>query len=767
MQWQSYVRHMLVTWRRFYFQTFTGAGNTFGIEVTDAKLTRQEAARVSTGEKARIVRFGNFEVDLRSGELRRNGFTLRMQGQPFQILAMLLEHPGELVTREEIRDRLWPANTFVDFDHSLNAAVKRLREALGDSAESPLYVETLARRGYRFVGNVDTQTAGQSSLSEPKSTPANADRRTSWWPMAVAVFAVVAIAGIAAAFFQRRHPSESNLSLPLPALQRLTTNSAQNGIVASAISPDGNYLAYSDKTGLYLRLLSTGELHSLLSGTSKVTSLAWFHDSSQILASWPTPSGEKQLWALSILGGNPRRMSDEGFAPSASRDGSKIVFLKGADFAETGHEIWLMRSNGADQRMLVSFPEGKLATPVWSPDGRWIAYVKYKSEHNAEETSIELFDVNRATTKTLLSQQPVMIWGMSWLPDARLIYATPEPPPSQASSNFWAARIDLSSGSFTETPARLTAGDGYVVQPSITSDGKRLAFNRARLQHNIYIADFSAKELRLGTPQQLTSEDADDIPFDWTLDNQAVLFISNRTGAANIFLQPTNETSAKMLLSDGERKTICRLSPDGIQVLYLVSGTPDDNSQMIRLMRAPINGGPPHVVVEARGLNNFQCSRGQSNVCVLSQEENGDLVFSAFDITVGKPRELGKFQKGGDWNWSLSPDGTLIAGIAFDVNDNRIHLLPLSGKPAHDLAVKRRAGFNSIDWAADSKALFVSSNSTGFRQNLLYVDLAGNARRIWESDSVSPNWAVPSRDGKHVAMPVFNINSNVWITENF
>lgn len=715
----------------------------------------------------RIVRFGAFEVDLQSGELRRKGLKVKLQGQPFQVLVTLLERHGEVVTREELRLKLWPAHTFVDFDHSLNAAVKRLREALGDSAESPLYVETLARRGYRFIGNVDTQSTGRSPLSEPKSTPANADRRTSWRPMAVALFAVVAIAGTAAAFFQRRHPSESNLSLSLPALQRLTTNSAQNGITASAISPDGKYLAYSDKIGVYLRLLSTGELHSLLAGASKINSLAWFHDSSQILASWPTPSGKKQLWALSILGGNPRQMSDEGFAPSVSRDGSQIVFLKGADFADTGHEIWLMRSNGANQRMLVSFPEGQLATPVWSPDGRWIAYVKNKFEHNAAETSIELFDVNQAISKTFLSQQPVMIWGMSWLPDARLIYATAEPPPTENSSNFWAARVDLSSGRLTETPARLTAGDGYVVQPSITSDGKRLAFNRNRLQHNIYVADFHAKELRLGTPHQLTFEDADDIPFDWTLDNKAVLFISNRTGADNIFLQQTDETSARMLLSDGERKIICRLSPDGTEVLYLVPGTSENNSKTVRLMKAPLTGGPPQVVVEARGLNNYQCSRAPSNVCVMSQEDNGDLVFSAFDLTVGELRQFAKFQKGGDWNWSLSPDGTLIAGIAFDANDNRIHLLPLSGRPAHDFVVKGRSGFNSIDWAADSKALFVSSNSTGFRQNLLYVDLAGNAHQIWESGSISPNWAVPSRNGKHVAMPVFNVNSNVWITENF
>jgi DNA-binding response OmpR family regulator len=93
---------------------------------------------MDSSRHSRILRFGPFEVDLRSGELRRNGFTVKLQGQPFQILAMLLERPRELLTREEIRGRLWPADTFVDFDHSLNSAITRLREALGDSADNPL-----------------------------------------------------------------------------------------------------------------------------------------------------------------------------------------------------------------------------------------------------------------------------------------------------------------------------------------------------------------------------------------------------------------------------------------------------------------------------------------------------------------------------------------------------------------------------------------------------------------------------------------------------
>jgi DNA-binding winged helix-turn-helix (wHTH) protein len=104
---------------------------------------------------SRIIRFGLFEVDTAAGELRKNGSRVRLQEQPFQVLALLLQSPGEVVTREELREKLWPADTFVDFDHSLNTAINKVREALGDSASSPRYVETLARRGYRFLGTVE------------------------------------------------------------------------------------------------------------------------------------------------------------------------------------------------------------------------------------------------------------------------------------------------------------------------------------------------------------------------------------------------------------------------------------------------------------------------------------------------------------------------------------------------------------------------------------------------------------------------------------
>jgi cholera toxin transcriptional activator len=116
-------------------------------------------------DNSRVARFGVFELDLVAGELRKNGVKMRLQGQPFQVLALLLERAGDVVTREELRQKLWPSDTFVDFDHSVNTAINKVREALGDSATSPRYVETLARRGYRFIAPV--QKAVENGAAGP------------------------------------------------------------------------------------------------------------------------------------------------------------------------------------------------------------------------------------------------------------------------------------------------------------------------------------------------------------------------------------------------------------------------------------------------------------------------------------------------------------------------------------------------------------------------------------------------------------------------
>src|SRR5262245_31731607 len=187
--------------------------------------------------QARRVRFGAFEVDVRSGELRKHGRRIKLQDQPFQVLALLLERPGEVVTREELRQKLWPADTFVDFDVGLNTAIKRLRDALGDTAESPRYVETLPRRGYRFIASVEqaAPTPAPATPGSPVETVAGSVSRT-WiknWTLAAAALgiAVVLFVGLRATVWRHKASATASAlrirSLAVLPLDNLTGDPSQ------------------------------------------------------------------------------------------------------------------------------------------------------------------------------------------------------------------------------------------------------------------------------------------------------------------------------------------------------------------------------------------------------------------------------------------------------------------------------------------------------------------------------------------------------------
>ena len=139
----------------------------------------------------RLLRFGDFEADLRSGELRKAGVKLKFGGQPFQVLSILLEQPGEVVTREELQKRLWP-DTFVDVDHNLNTAINKIREVLGDSAERPRYVETLPRRGYRFIGELEPPV--QPAVPVVSAEPDRGFLSRNWLKIAAGVLALAVVA---------------------------------------------------------------------------------------------------------------------------------------------------------------------------------------------------------------------------------------------------------------------------------------------------------------------------------------------------------------------------------------------------------------------------------------------------------------------------------------------------------------------------------------------------------------------------------------------
>ena len=199
----------------------------------------------------RIVRFGIFEVDLKAGELRRRGLRVKLQEQPLQVLTALLEHPGEVVTRDELRNKLWPADTFVDFDHSLNAAIRRLRDALGESAETPVFVETVARRGYRFIGNVDMPAETSSAQPRPRQ------RRSLGYALVIGLIVCVL------AFFSLYSGHSRVSKTGQPTVIPVVTNVGEK--YTPSLSPDGQHLAFAWNGGagphfsIYVKIVGTEE----------------------------------------------------------------------------------------------------------------------------------------------------------------------------------------------------------------------------------------------------------------------------------------------------------------------------------------------------------------------------------------------------------------------------------------------------------------------------------------------------------------------------
>ena len=289
-----------------------------------------------------VVRFGAFDVDLRSGELRKSGVRIRIQEQPFRILTALLDRPGDIVTREELREILWPGDTFVDFDHSLNAAVNKLRELLGDSAAHPLFIETLPRRGYRFVYPVHRQDglSARSAASDPEAATSRgrSRRRAGWVILAAAVLAAALAVALKRTAAPKASPARASAPLsavPLTSFPGLEAN--------PSFSPDGSQIAFS----------------------------------------WAGANQDNVDIYLTVRGGaEPRRLTDspqEDYSPAWSPDGRWIAFLR--QLGDRESEIRLISPLGGAETRLGQVVTGYLTSwwpmqgPVlaWSPDGKWLA----------------------------------------------------------------------------------------------------------------------------------------------------------------------------------------------------------------------------------------------------------------------------------------------------------------------------------------------------------------------------------------------------------
>jgi Tol biopolymer transport system component/DNA-binding winged helix-turn-helix (wHTH) protein len=755
----------------------------------------------------REVRFSVFEVDLRAGELRRNGVKVKIQNQPFQILAMLLERPGEIITRDEMQARLWPAETFVDFDHGLNSAIRRLRDALGDSAESPTFVETLGRRGYRFVFPVEKlaeerpnrgEGHGNPGLAEvvpisgPEPDPPQPSPVARHWKLKAALAFLGAMVLASAVLLSNdnsylsrtrlgetaRHLALKDRVMTPPAVtqRRLTANPEDTPVTSGVISPDGKYLAYTDSTGFYLRQVDNGETHPvpLPKGFDAVAE-SWFPDNLHLVVSRiEDPMKPPSLWKISIFGGTPRKLADVGSSASVSPDGSYIVFLTGMWDHE---EIWQVEADGGSARRLLNGDQDDFGTVAWAPDGKRFAYVRMINRPGSDEPEkqIEVYEPASGGRSVILSQPRLGI-EVAWMTTGRLIYSLQEVPPNQDDFNLWWVQLDAHTGRPSSSPARITNDRAQTAGISATSDGKRVALVRRSFQADVYLADVEAQGKRLSTPRRFTLDERQDFPAAWTEDSKAVLFVSDRDGPLHIFKQDIDQTQPELVVGGKQDEWLPRLTPDGSSMLYLVSGTRDEPADNTRLMRIPVSGGPSQLVLEGPGIMNYQCAKLPSALCIYGQMDAESYRFFAFDPLGGKGTELlaaKTKRENGPNSWNLSPDGKyLVTRPSQDpYKGPELRILSLHDNATTDIPVPELKLIIGIDWATDSKSLWVGGyngrGSWGTRSGLVNVDLTGKVRTLLEGRNPEVMGGTPSPDGRRLALGVNTVSSNVWLLENF
>jgi DNA-binding winged helix-turn-helix (wHTH) protein/Tol biopolymer transport system component len=573
-----------------------------------------------------------FELDLNSYELRKSGHVVKLEKLPMELLILLAEKRGQLVTREQIIQRLWGDDVFVDTRRGINTAIRKIRLALRDDPDHPHLLQTVAGRGYRLLAPVSTrdenaheQPAPQLPL--PSSFPPSIARASIFtavrWRYALVV-AIVLFAVVSAIFWLSLrgsvHPATE---------QRVTFNPPEAPIIFAVVSPDGTYVAYADPTGLYWRQLSSGETHPWgLPQEFIARPNSWFPDGTHLLVTrLEGASRIPSLWKLSLLGGSPRMLMDNAAAGAVSPDGSRIAYLPGPD---VGSELWLMDSDGANRRKIAvaGTLRGRIWPAVWSPRGQRIAYIESHGlavfDPEEDSFSLQTRDATGGDLQVVLSDTRLKE-ALCWIADGRILYAYREDLVSERSDEgVYSIRVDERTGKTTSQPQAVTSGQGRVGGLSVTSDGKELVLWRENTQLQAFIAEFEAGSPRLKPSRRLTLDANGNVAEAWTSDSKAVLFVSNRNGTWGLFKQNIDETTAEVLV-EGRSIFLPRLSADGAHVLYLAASKPDDSPSLASLMSKSLTGGPPHLVLQERGvIKNYQLCAGSLTIVHFQQARGSE-----------------------------------------------------------------------------------------------------------------------------------------------
>lgn len=446
----------------------------------------------AVNQEARPFQFGAFELDPHSGELRKHGIRLKLQPQPLQILSMLLERPGEAVTREEIQKRLWPDNTYVDFENAINSAVRKLRDALGDIAENPRFIETLSRRGYRFIYPLP---GARRALPVTPPKASREQHRIGWAALSVCV-GLAATVGLWIANSGNEATAPPAVPVPLtsyPGYQLFPT-----------FSPEGTRVAFSwDEPGkrpssIYVKMIGPGEPVRLTTSPNWDFAPAWSPDGRSIAFLRALDDYRASVMVIPAMGGQERKLTRIAFNTfdavmhwrlnvpppylAWSADGKWLLAVDGdtPDYNETYHIIRISTETGG-KRPLTAPPgttsgDGSLAL---SPDGKTLAFTRTLT---SSVSDIYVVPLSRELLPTGNPQQVTFdrkeIDGLAWTEDGRALVF-----PSTRGTRLELWRVPAKP---LGKPVRLTVTGDDPVDVQISPQGHRLIYSPVFENTNIW-----------------------------------------------------------------------------------------------------------------------------------------------------------------------------------------------------------------------------------------------------------------------------------------
>lgn len=510
-----------------------------------------------TSRNPRKLRFGDFTIDVQARELHRNGSRIRLQDQPLQVLALLTQRAGEVVTREELRQHLWPADTFVDFDNSLNASVAKIREGLGDSPEAPRFIETLPRRGYRFIASVKpcvevSDESQPSAIAVAAGSPSE-QRRVKWVILAVVGLTMVLLGVV---FLVRQSPRSPRITRYI----QITNDGIPKARSVSFINilvSDGARIYFSSGTendwNVAQVSVNGGQAVAVPTPLKGVVVNDISRDRSKLLITRSEGTVlNAPLWFLPLPGGPAQRLGNlRAHGATWSRDGKLIAYCNDQD-------LYIANADGSDPRKLARL-NGIPFQPQWSPDGRTLRFYLYDTTRDSGTLWEILADGSNPHPLFPNWQAASEACCGVWTPDGKyfVFQATHD-----GVTSIWA--LPEGHGLFrnrTREPVQLTLGPMNFLGPSPSMDGRQLyaigeqkrgelmRYDSVSHQFVTYFSGLSAEGL------------------DFSRDGNWVTYTTYPEGT--LWRSRTDGTQRLPLTNSSMRAGMPRWSPDGKQIAFM------------------------------------------------------------------------------------------------------------------------------------------------------------------------------------------------------